>query len=76
MRCEGWTRKGGAFTLGPVTWSQCENESIVNIKFKQGDEPIATLPACKQCWQKCIDSKNIKILSVEPIPHDQQEGEQ
>ena len=66
MRCEGWTRKGGIFTLGPVTWHQCENEATVMIKFKQGDEDITTLPGCPKCWQKCIDADNIEILSVEP----------
>ncbi len=66
-RCEGWIRKGGAFTLGPVEWTQCENESIVMIKFKQGDEDVTTLPACKGCWQRCIDSNDIKILSAKPI---------
>ena len=71
MRCEGWTRKGGAFTLGPVIWHQCENEAIVNIEFEQTwegkKEDVKILPACKECWQKCIDEKKITILQVEPI---------
>lgn len=66
-RCEGWTRKGGIFSLGPVTWSQCENEATVMIEFKQGDEGVKTLPGCSECWQKCIDSDKIEILSVVPI---------
>lgn len=74
IRCEGYTRKGGVFTLGPVIWHQCENEAIVNIEFEQiwqgKKEEITILPSCKECWQKGIDSENIKILSVEPIKED------
>lgn len=64
MRCEGWTRKGGAFTLGPVTWSQCENEAIVMLEAEQ--EKIEKQPACMDCWKKGKE-EGIKILSVEPI---------
>ena len=70
MRCEGYTRRGGIMTFGKPTWHQCENKAIVNIKFKQKEEDIATLPGCKECWQKCIDSKSIEILSTEPIKED------
>ena len=48
MQCEGWRRTGGAFTFGPVTWDQCENDAIANIKFTQGKESIKTLPGCKE----------------------------
>jgi hypothetical protein len=66
-RCEGYIRKGGVFTFGPIEWIQCNNDAVVEIKFKQKDEPVNTLPACHGCWQKCIDSKNIEIISVNPI---------
>ena len=71
MRCEGWTRKGGAFTLGLPTWHQCEEEGTVNIEFKQGNEEITTLPMCNKCWEKGIEKEEIKILSVEPITDNQ-----
>ena len=70
MRCEGWVLPGSFMTLGPRTWRQCEKEGIVMIKFKQGEEEINTLPACAECWQRCIDEDNIEILSVEPIKKD------
>ena len=69
-QCEGWTRKGGVFTLGPVTWSQCQNDATVMIEFEQEDEGIKTLPGCVECWQKCIDSEKIEIISVIPIVED------
>lgn len=31
MRCEGYVRKGGVFTFGPVKWVQCENEAVKSI---------------------------------------------
>lgn len=64
MRCEGWTRHGGAFTLGPATWSQCENDGVVLLRVKQ--DKVETLPACTGCWGK-IKEAGIKILSVDPI---------
>jgi len=65
MRCEGWTRYGGAFTFGPVIWKQCENEGVVMVKFiDKGEE--RNLPACMECWQKCIDNK-LQILEVVPL---------
>lgn len=65
MRCEGWRRHGGMFTLGPVTWSQCKNEAVVVIDLEQ-DGKREKLPGCMECWREAIDS-GIKILSVEPI---------
>lgn len=65
MRCEGWRRNGGAFTLGPVTWSQCENEAIVELTVEQ-EGKAETLPGCAVCWQEAIDS-GIKIIKVVPI---------
>lgn len=64
MKCEGWTRKGGAFTLGLPVWSQCESEAIVMIELEQ--EEIEILPGCTICWEKAIE-RGIKIISVTPI---------
>jgi hypothetical protein len=64
VRCEGWRRYGGAFTLGPVRWEQCSNEAIVMLTVKQ--EKVENLPACKACWQEAIDKK-IEIVKAEPI---------
>ena len=65
MRCEGYTRHGGAFTLGPITWVQCKKEAIVNITATQ-DGKTETFPMCADCWKKGIDN-GIEILSVVPI---------
>lgn len=64
MRCEGWTRKGGVFTLGSISWSQCENEAIVMLEVEQ--EKVEKQPACMTCWKKGI-KEGIKILSIEPL---------
>jgi len=64
VRCEGWTRHGGLFTLGLPEWSQCENEAVVILEVQQ--EEITKQPSCMDCWKKGI-KKGIKILSVEPI---------
>jgi hypothetical protein len=65
MRCEGWRRTGGAFTFGPVKWEQCTEDAIVNLVVTQKDKQ-ETLPACKTCWQECIDNK-IEINEAKPI---------
>lgn len=67
MRCEGWRRNGGAFTLGPVTWKQCENEAVVILEVVQ-DGKVESLPGCATCWQECIDS-GIQINSSRPTQH-------
>lgn len=64
MRCEGWRRKGGAFTLGPVKWSQCENEAVVMLRVKQETEQ--GLPACMDCWKEAIE-RGIEILDSRPL---------
>lgn len=66
MKCEGWVRHGGAFTFGPVKWDQCKNEATVKIHF-QYDGDIDTLPGCIECWRRCIDAEDIKVISVWPI---------
>lgn len=61
-RCEGWRRTGGAFTLGPVRWDQCENDGYVLLEV-DGKK----MPACAECWKECRD-KGVVIQSVSPIP--------
>jgi len=65
MRCEGWTKHGGAFTLGPVRWAQCENEAVVMLVVKQKDK-INKYPGCMNCWDKCKEFA-IEIISAELI---------
>lgn len=65
MKCEGWRRYGGAFSLGPTTWKQCENDAIAMITVKQ-DGGTQTLPGCQICWQECLDT-GVEILEVKPI---------
>ena len=65
MRCEGWRRYGGAFSLGPVVWRQCQNEAVVMLDIEQDGER-QQLPGCAVCWQEAIDT-GIKILGVRPI---------
>ncbi len=67
MRCEGWTRHGGVFSFGPVTWEQCEAEAKLMVKFKQEGE-VQTLPACAQCYVKIVESDKIEVLDVKDIP--------
>lgn len=64
MRCEAWTRKGGAFTFGPPTWSQCTNDAAVTLKVQQ--EEITEQHSCMDCWNKAKDA-GIKILSADPL---------
>lgn len=64
-RCEGWRRHGGAFSLGPVSWHQCENNATVMLTVKQNDE-TQTLPSCQTCWAEVIENK-IEITASRPI---------
>ncbi len=65
IRCEGWTRRGGVFTLGGLPkWSQCENDAVVMLTVEQ--EEIEEQPACMDCWNTGIENE-IKILSAVPI---------
>jgi hypothetical protein len=64
-RCEGYHRTGGAFTLGPVVWTQCKGRAIAMLTVIQ-DKKEFTLPSCPKCWRECIE-KNIKIIKAEPI---------
>lgn len=67
-RCEGWRRRGGVFTLGPVSWSQCERDATVLLKVKQDDE-TKSYPACVICWNKAVEN-HIEILHVTPLSED------
>jgi len=64
MRCEGWKRRGGVFTLGPMQWSQCENDATVMLTVAQEKEE--TLSACNECWKEGIE-RGITIIKAEPI---------
>ena len=64
MRCEGWRRYGGAFSIGLPEWRQCDNDGIALIKTTNNDKP---LPCCNICWNE-IKKNEIIIESVEPIP--------
>ena len=69
-KCEGQIRHGGAFTFGPVYWTQCENEPTVNLTIKRKGEKAQIMPACPSCWKKCIDGEDIdglKIVKADPI---------
>jgi hypothetical protein len=65
MRCEGYRRYGGAFTLGPVKWEQCKEEATVLITFSN-NAGTHVLPGCAKCWAECIENK-LNIVSVIPI---------
>jgi len=79
MRCEGWVRHGGAFTLGPVTWKQCENTATVQLTVRQrhgaqghnsGEtgENEQSYPVCADCWNVAIAHKSISITEAKPLP--------
>jgi hypothetical protein len=61
-RCEGYRRYGGAFTLGPVRWEQCDENAIVMIKIVQDGEK-KTFPACQECWKEAA-THGLCILKV------------
>jgi hypothetical protein len=69
VRCEGWTRTGGAFTLGAAVWSQCFNNAVVILEVEQtenGKTVVTKQPACIDCWKEA-KKWPIKILSATPI---------
>ena len=65
-RCEGFRRHGGAFTLGPVRWEQCNQGAIVMLTVKQ-DGKETTKPACLQCWNEAQMHDTIEVMSAKPI---------
>jgi hypothetical protein len=65
LKCGGCRRYGGAFTLGPVRWVECPNPPTVMLTFIE-KRKSKTLPACKACWEECIEAK-VDIRKVTPI---------
>ena len=65
MKCEGYRRYGGAFTLGPVRWEQCKSKATVKLTFLE-DGKYKTLPACNECWKECI-ANNMIIKKEVPL---------
>ncbi len=47
-QCEGFERRGGAFSFGPPQWIQCKNEAKF-IATKKKNEKV---PLCPECVQK------------------------
>lgn len=66
IRCEGWYRNGGAFTLGPVYWEQCANHATFRVRTVQ-DKKTNTLPCCPFCLEEARKTPDIKILSVKKL---------
>jgi len=64
-QCEGWRRTGGAFSLGPVSWKQCEEVGIAVLTVEQ-DGKTQSLPSCQTCWNECIEN-NVRIVDAKPI---------
>jgi hypothetical protein len=67
LRCEGYRRRGGAFTFGPVSWAQCENRAVVFVTIDQGGEITKDCPCCLECWSEGIE-QGIKQIDAKPIP--------
>lgn len=72
MKCEGYRKYGGVFSLGPITWKQCENDAVVMVEVEQ-DGKCEILPSCMVCWQEAIDT-GMTILSVRPIISESKKG--
>lgn len=65
IRCAGYRRYGGAFTLGPVRWEQCKENATVMLKIEQ-DGKVDDLPGCQECWKEAQE-KRLRILEVTPL---------
>lgn len=66
-QCEGHRRCGGAFSFGPVVWTQCENDAIVMLTVEQNEKRPETMPACMVCWLEAVSTDGIKIVKVDPV---------
>jgi len=66
IQCEGYRRRGGVFTLGPVSWSQCSNQATVQLTVTQ-ERQTKTFPACEVCWKEALHSSAIKIKKAVPV---------
>ena len=67
-QCEGWRRRGGAFSFGPPQWIQCENLGVVALSVEQDGE-TATLPACMGCWRES-EAKGI-VTGCRPLTEEE-----
>jgi len=66
VQCEGWRRRGGAFTMGGrPKWTQCKNDAIVMVEAVQ-DGKTEMMPACMTCWEESVE-RGIQINKVTPI---------
>jgi len=65
IRCEGYRRYGGAFTLGPVKWEQCKENATVMITIEQ-DGKVSDFPACNTCGEEGRQ-KGLKQIAAKPI---------
>lgn len=65
-QCEGFARVGGAFTLGPVYWTRCQNKGAVDLTTEQDGE-TSTRPACLECWREAKGA-GVKIIEAKPRP--------
>lgn len=63
-RCDGWHRRGGAFTMGPVTWSQCSKVPDFHLRIDQGDG-VEHFYCCVECFETSVDGK---ITVIEKVP--------
>lgn len=66
IRCEGYHRRGGAFTIGVPQWEQCKEMAIVQLVVNQEGKE-STLPACEHCWKEARSRPVIQILEVKPL---------
>lgn len=65
MRCQGYTRRGGFMSLGPVYWSQCKNDAEFILTVTQ-DGVDQSFPACSSCRDACTQY-GIDILTTKNI---------
>lgn len=65
VQCEGYRRYGGAFTLGPVKWVQCEENATVTLTAVQNSE-VKKLQICIACWKEAIEN-DVAIIDAVPM---------
>jgi hypothetical protein len=65
IRCEGYRRRGGAFTFGPVVWKQCGNDAEVELIIVQ-DKKKSAVPSCVFCWNEAISNDKVQVKSAKP----------
>jgi hypothetical protein len=62
-QCEGYIRRGGAFTFGRPEWFQCKNDATMKLMVTQ-NEKKESFACCDECLTRVIDKK-IHIESME-----------